>query len=371
CAGRRPLISMTSFESTQSERAVNPKLASTTPETLTSIWQRVLQRSSVNVDDNFFELGGSLSSADMIFAEIARQYGRELPSATIYHAPTIAALASVLERPTLPQFSPFVQLKAGTQKPPILIAHGLDGLTSFSRLAKHIRTGHPVYGIQARGVDGMEEPYDRIEDMAQFYLDALGQVQPKGPYILIGYSFGGLVALEMAQRLSRNEENVALLVLIDAYPHPRFMSRDQRLRLFARRIRRHLSEMKHMDASEAASYFLRGLEHRLRIARIGRRENHVVRKSHLSLARTTLHVKTRAYVALRHYRPQFYKGKIKFVGAQINSYFPGDPSSVWRKLTHEFEAEIVPGNHLNIVSTQFEGLADVLTRFVTEVGRWG
>ncbi len=264
---------MASFESTQSERGVSPKLAPTVPEILTSIWQRVLQRSSVNIDDNFFDLGGSLSSADMIFAEIARECGRELPSATIYHAPTIATLASVLEQPTLPQFSPFVQLKAGSERPPILIAHGLDGLTSFSRLAEHIRTGHPVYGIQARGVDGLEEPYDRIEDMAQFYLDALDRVQPKGPYILIGYSFGGLVALEMAQRLSRNEENVALLVLIDAYPHPRFLSRDQRLRLFARRIRRHLSEMKQMDATEAASYFLRGLEHRLRIPGIGNRGN--------------------------------------------------------------------------------------------------
>jgi acetoacetyl-CoA synthetase len=183
----------------------------------------VLNRPSIGIDANFFRVGGSVASADLLFAEIAQKLGWELPSATIFRAPTIATLASLLDQPELPRFSPFVQLKAGSQKTPIIIAHGLDGCASFSGLARRIQTDHPIYGIQAKGVDGLEEPQDRIEDMAQFYLDALNELQPHGPYILIGYSFGGLVALEMAQRLSEQKKDVGLLMLVDAYPHPRYL----------------------------------------------------------------------------------------------------------------------------------------------------
>jgi thioesterase domain-containing protein len=360
---------MASFESTKSGCAVSSKHAPTIPEILTPIWQRVLQRSCIGIDDNFFDLGGNLSSADTLFAEIARECGREVPSATIFHASTIAALASILEQPVLPQFSPFIRLKAGSEKPPILIAHGLGGHPNFFQLAKHIHTAHSIYGIQAKGVDGMEEPLNRIEDMARFYLDELHKLQPKGPYILIGYSLGGLVTLEMAQRLSKAGEKVALLALIDTYPDPHFLSMGQRLWLRARRIKRHISEMKKMRPRRAISYFVRGLEHRLGITLIPNRGSPLPVKSHLSLERTMSHVKEGAYVALRHYRPRFYEGKIKFVGAENNSYFPSNPISVWSKLADELAVEIVPGGHLDIVTTRFEGLADVLTRYVSEVGR--
>jgi thioesterase domain-containing protein len=73
----------------------------------------------------------------------------------------------------MPRSSPFIQIKAGSDKPPIFITHGLCGTVLFSGLAQHIRTGNPVYGIQGKGIDGMEEPFERVEDMATFYLEAL------------------------------------------------------------------------------------------------------------------------------------------------------------------------------------------------------
>ncbi|MFZ0200828.1 MAG: alpha/beta fold hydrolase [Candidatus Sulfotelmatobacter sp.] len=357
---------MTPFESTQSSSGAIPKHASAVAEILTPIWQRLLQRSSIGMEENFFELGGTFASADMLFEEIARKFRRELPSATIFRAPTIAALASLLEQPVLPHFSPFVQLKAGSENPPILIAHGLGGHPNFFQLAKHIHTDHAIYGIQAKGIDGVEEPQDRIEDMARYYLDELNKFQVTGPHILIGYSFGGLVTLEMAQRLSKAGGNVALLALLDSYPDPHFLSKRQRLWLGARRIKWHISEMKRMRPRRAASYFVRGLEHRLGITVMPKRGHPFPEKSRLSLERTILRVKERAYVALRHYRPQFYKGKIKFVAAEVNPYFPDNPISVWGKLADEFEVETVPGGHLDFVTTGFEALAAVLTRYVEE-----
>jgi hypothetical protein len=108
---------------------------------LTAIWQRVLERPLMGVDDNFFDIDGNVRSAGMLFAEIAQECGRELPSATIDHATKIAVLACWLEQPTLPRFSPFVQMKAGHEKPPILVAHGLEADARFFELAKQIRTG--------------------------------------------------------------------------------------------------------------------------------------------------------------------------------------------------------------------------------------
>lgn len=355
------------FDSTTSGCNVSPKPASPMAEMLTAIWQRVLPRPFIGVDDNFFAIGGNVRLADMLFAEIAQECGRELPSATIYHTPTIAALARLLEQPTLPRFSPFVQMKAGHEKPPILIAHGLEGSAQFFKLAKHIRTGHAIYGIQAMGLDGMEEPFDRIEDMATYYLDSIKELQPHGPYILIGYSFGGLVALEMAQRLSQDGENVGLLALVDAYPYPRFLSAGQRLRLIVQRARRHIFEMKQLPARGATSYFVRGLQRRVRIAGVHSAGTPLPERSRLTLAQTIPRVKDKAYVALARYQPKFYGGKIKFVKSESDTYFPGDPVAVWANLAAEFEVEIVPGTHLNMVTTNFEGLAAVLTRYVRGV----
>ena len=334
-------------------------------EVLTQIWQRVLQRSPINPGDNFFDLGGNNVLVDSLFAEIAQVCARELPSATICQAPTIATLAALLDQPTLPRFSPFVQLKAGSEKPPILIAPGLGGRPLVFQFAKHIRTAHPIYSIQARGVDGMEEPFERIEDMAEFYLSALDQLQPHGPYILVGYSFGGLLALEMAQRLSQQGKEVALLTLMGTYPHPRYFPSGQRLRLIAKRTKYRVSFMRRASIPAAFSHFLGALERRSRIAQ-ARHRTPPPDASRLSFAQTLLRVEASDLVALARYRPRFYQGKIKFVSPQADYYYPSDPATVWKGLATELAVETVPGDHVEMVSTHFEALAAVLTRYVEE-----
>jgi acetoacetyl-CoA synthetase len=348
---------------------VNDKPTAATVDALTQIWQRVLQRSPIDPEESFFDLGGNDPLADSIFAEIERMWGRKLPSATICYAPTIAALASLLEQPALPRFSPLVQLKAGSQTPPVLVTHGLGGRASFSELAKHIRTGHPIYGIQAKGVDGMEEPLERIEDMAVFYLDALKELQPDSSCILIGYSFGGLIALEMAQRLSDAGKSVALLVLIDTYPHPRYFPPAQRLWLFAKKMSGHVSNMKQMPIRRAFSYLVDGVERRLHIAGVHKGHALPPETRCLSFAQTTSRVRESDFVALERYRPTVYRGKINFVRPEANSYLPNDPTAIWKRLATELEIETVPGDHLGMVGTHFKSLAAVLTHYVEEADR--
>ncbi len=340
-------------------------------DVLTEIWQRVLQRSTIDrpigPEDNFFDLGGNDSLVDSLFAEIEQACGRELPSAIICHAPTIATLAALLEQPTLPRLPPFFRVKTGSDKPPILIVSGLGSRPIPVQLAKHIRTGHPVYSIQARGIDGMEEPFERMEDMAEFYLGALNQLQPHGPYILVGYSFGGLLALEMAQRLSREGKEVALLALMATFAHPRYFPPGQRLRLLAKRTRNRISFVTRTSIQGAASHFVRALQRRWRIARARlRTPSRETSRLPLSFAETLLRVEASDLVALAHYRPRFYGGKIRFMRAEGEHYYPSDPAALWKELAAELEIDTVPGDHVEMINTHFESLAAVLTRYVKE-----
>src|SRR5437762_9135282 len=120
-------------------------------DVLTPIWQHVLQLSSVSVDDNFFDLGGDSSLALELFNEIAQACGQELPPVMIYHAPTIASLAAVLEGPTELRFPPLVLLKPGAEKTPIFITHGLGGsVIDFYQVVKHIRSEERRVGKEGR-----------------------------------------------------------------------------------------------------------------------------------------------------------------------------------------------------------------------------
>lgn len=350
--------------STVLSHAQSGQPSAATIEALTQIWQRVLQRSPIGPEDNFYILSGRDDLADRIFAEIAQAFKRELPTATICYAPTIAALAALLEQPALPSFSPFVPLKAGSKHPPILIGHGVGGRASFSELAKHIPTDHPVYGIQAKGVDGLEEPLGRIEDMAEYYLCGLRKLQQQDPYILIGYSFGGLIALEMAQRLLKDGKRVALLAMVDTYPHPRYLPLKERVWLGAKRAKGYLSDLKRKPLRASFERVLGALRKRMGNEHSGKPRSIAAQSSRLSFAETTLHVKHFDFVAMKRYRPRFYPGKIKFIRPESNSYLPNDPISVWKHLAADFEVETVPGDHLGMIGRHFEELAAVLTRYV-------
>jgi acetoacetyl-CoA synthetase len=322
---------------------VKPAAASAMIELLTPIWQRVLQQPSIRAEDNFFDLGGDSSLALRLFNEIAQACGRELPPVTIYQAPTIASLAALLEQPTAPRFPTTVLMKAGTKKPPVFLAHGLGGsVIDFFQPVKHIQSERAIYGLQAKGIDGADEPLDSIEEMAQFHLDAIRQLQPRGPYILIGYSLGGLVMLEMAQRLSANGEKIGLLAMLDAYPDARFLSLTQRIRLAARQVKqRGFPVPRDLDASSSYQ------------APAG-----------VSVSPAMQRVRDAAYLALARYQPRFYKDKIHFVRAEISGAFPDDPVAVWGHLAEKFEVDTVPGDHLGIITTHFESLAAVLSRYL-------
>jgi acetoacetyl-CoA synthetase len=326
-------------------------------ELLIPLWQKVLQRSSIQLTDNFFALGGGPASAHQLFAEIAAVFGRHLPSVLIYSVPTIQSLAGVLEQSSAPRVPPLLLLKAGTEQPPIFIAHGLgDTVSDLFPLAQRIESAHPVYGMQARGIDGVEEPFTSVEAMAQFHLDAIQRLQPHGPYFLIGYSLGGLVALEIAQCLSAGGEQIALLALVDSYPHRNQLGPVQFVRLSLRLTKRRVWSPGTPIPDRTKSEVLHP----------GNRNDPCANPS-MSISSVTNRMRDAAYLALKGYRPQFYPGKIKFVRAEISTEFPYDPAKVWAHLADQFEVETIPGDHWSMLTTQFYKLGSVLTSFLHQV----
>src|SRR5580692_5702946 len=291
---------------------------------LIPIWERVLLRTPIGVNDNFFDLGGDSLLAVNLFFEIEQVFGREMPPVMIYQAPTIAALAAELELPSASRLPALVLLKPGNIEPPIFIAPGLGGsVIDFYQLVKYIDSPQPIYGMQARGIDGVEEPFDRIEDLAQFYLNAIKEIQPHGPYYLVGYSLGGLVTLEMAQRLTQGGEQVALLAMLESYPYSKFLALGQRLRLAARVAKHRAYTVSRLPLRDALTYIMLPSSRRFYFARIingnGTSRNEPPNAGIVSP--TMQRARDTAYLALSRYQPRRYSGKIKFVRAEILTDF--------------------------------------------------
>ena len=183
------------------------------------VWEALLGVSPVKAEDDFFDLGGTSLLAVRLFQEIRDRLGLELPPSVLYQAPTLGTLAGFLAAGADVPFSPLVLLRSGSGRP-LFFVHGLRGdILEFRPLIAHLQGGRPVYGIQARGLDRREQPHERVEDMAAYYVEHLRRLQPAGPYALLGYSFGGLVAYEMARLLHEAGEEVEIVGLLDTYVH--------------------------------------------------------------------------------------------------------------------------------------------------------
>lgn len=326
---------------------------SRTRDVVTSIWQHVLQRPMVHACDNFFEIGGTADLAKALTYEIERRLGRTISPVMIYHLPTIASLTTALEDRSFPEIPPVTLLKPGQPCAPLFLAHGVgDTVLSFCGLVAQLGSERPIYGLQAKGSDGRCTPLDRIEDMAEFHLAAIRQVQSRGPYFLVGHSFGGLVILEIARRIMHEGDIPGVVVMIDSYPHLRHLAQSQKVRLIARLATRRVFGTKTHPTI------------------IGVKDKEAKKEElalPMNLNAAMLRVRECGYLALKRYRPRFYNGKIHFVRAEIISIFPDDPAAVWSQLAKDFELETMPGDHMSMLTTHFDKLADILTRYALEL----
>jgi amino acid adenylation domain-containing protein len=210
-------------------RSENTPVAPTnsTEVRLLQIWETLFGVHPIGIRDDFFDLGGHSILALRLMARIQKQFNQELPLATLLAEPTIEKLARILRQQSGgSHWSPLVAIQPAGPKRPFFCVHPSGGnVFCYVELSHQLGVEQPFYGLQdPPSLDGSRETYDNIEAMAAQYNVAVRALQPTGPYYLGGYSFGGLVAFEMAQQLRMQHHEVALLALIDTAP-PQSISR--------------------------------------------------------------------------------------------------------------------------------------------------
>jgi thioesterase domain-containing protein/acyl carrier protein len=209
---------------------------------LARIWEDLLGEAPIGVDDSFMERGGDSVLTVQLFCRINVEFGIKLPIVTLDSAPTLGKLARAIRNGaaaagsrSLVEFRPHGQ----GQNAPLFCLPGSGGyFLSYAKLVSRGVPGRPIFGLQYESFAEERAYQYRVEDMAAHFVGKIRTIQPEGPYWLGGYSFGGIVAFEMAQQLVGRRQEVALLALFDTWApgFPRIMSLPRRLGVHARKL---------------------------------------------------------------------------------------------------------------------------------------
>ncbi len=392
----------------QKKSSLHPRPSLSTPymaprneleQKLVDIWQKFFGVEKIGINDDFFELGGDSLLAVQLIAKLRETFQINLPAHSFLNVQTIAGLVQLIEeitsqlpnketRPTLP--SSLVELQTGSpSKTPLFLIHPLGGhVYSYRDLIINLDSKQPVYGIQAQGLDGKADIITKIEEMASKYIEDIRVLQPKGPYLLGGFCFGGLVAFEMAQQLKKQGQEISLLAMIDTLKAGQkpiltrktrdkvgnntcktsirnligqlalaFLPRNLRKLLIAKFLTNaeiiayflelganvpvSLKELRKLKPDEQLRYFLN--EHNIK-------EKHILDESlfDINQIRHFFHIFKVNVETFWDYEPQLYPGKIIFFHATERDAYTA-PELGWQNFAAGgFEVIKVPGNHLSM-----------------------
>jgi acyl transferase domain-containing protein/thioesterase domain-containing protein/acyl carrier protein len=211
-------------------------------KTLVTLWEELLGVEGLGIGDSFFDLGGHSLIAVRLFSKIKKTYRVDFPISVLFEAPTIEGCAGLIRdtigrsvgdraggtasgqaetAPRRPRFKHLVAMDAGGdagrgRSPFFLVAGMFGNVLNLRHLASLVGADRSFYGLQARGLYGDESPHATFEEMASAYLEEIRSVQPKGPYLIGGFSGGGITAYEMAHQLKEAGEEVAMLLMLDS-----------------------------------------------------------------------------------------------------------------------------------------------------------
>ena len=309
-----------------------------------AIWESILGL-VLEPDDNFFELGGTSLAAVRVLLAIHDQLGVELAPSVFIHAQTTATMAAVIDGPEDGRAPTFVLMRAGTGERPTFIAHDISGgVLALLPLAMRLQTDRPVYGLQARGLDCRHQPDTRVEEMADSCVQAIRTSSHRAAYTLIGYSFGGLVALEIARRLTALGAQIDLLAMIDAHLDHSCLPARQRWRFLIGRPIRYLRLALASPRRRLPGYS----------RNLWRRALNAVDVDPPGAARSLpprlRQVERAGWEALRAYRPRPYEGDAALLIADFSPRYP-DPAEIWPRVVRgRVDVERFAGGHIDVVT---------------------
>ena len=327
---------------------------------LVRIWKEVLGTTEhLGVTDNFFDLGGHSLLAVRLMAQIHKWFGQELPLSILFEGATVEHLADVLRgQAALQAPTPMVPIQPKGLRPPFFCIHtGSGEVLCYEPWSRYLSEEQPFYGVQDHFAYKEGDPEISIEEMAASYVGALRVTQPEGPYLLGGWSFGGLVAFEMARQLKEQGQDVPLLVVVDAGA-PAFLKQTieaddavlltilanefMRYSLKEEELKQMLAALRPLDTEGQLRYVMKYFTQSDAVA--AHVEPHYAFRflqRHLRVFRTRIKVSG-------NYVPQIYPGRITlFRSSEEPPEMVGlDPAKGWSELsTKPVEIHIVPGNH--------------------------
>ncbi len=300
---------------------------------LTRIWAAVLSKDSIGIRDNFFDLGGHSLLAARLMHRIEQTLGQRLPLAALLQAPTVEQFAALLRQEGWSAaWSSLVAIQPEGSRPPFFCVHGVGGnVVGFRDLARHMGPDQPFYALQPQGLDGKRPCLTSVGEMAERYIREIRRIQPEGPYRIGGYSFGGLVAYEMAQQLRAQEREVSLLALFDTYPG-KMESRASQMR--------NLSKLPLKEAAtflvKKGSFVLMTLRKRLELQ---------------MLPRALRNVRQACATAAAAYDVQPYDGQVTLFRVKEKSAGSlDDPYAIWwRVAAGGVDLREISGDHLSLL----------------------
>ncbi len=341
--------------------AADPRRAYVPPsdaieERLTNVWQELLGVYPVGVTDNYFDLGGHSLLALRLFSEIKFCFQLDLPLATLFYAPTVRTMAEVIRDSGVQAASPVVPIQPNGTKPAVYCIGALNGeVILYRRLALELGQDQPLYGLQPFSLIHRSST---VEMLAANYIEELQQRGERRPFCLVGYSFGGLVAIEMARQLRKSGNEPPFVALIDSA----YLDGCKALEPWKDRIRRYRF---HLDQIIHGARGIRHLADRL-ASRYTRVMHKVSTTLGVEVRRMAGDVSGRQLLAAESYRAKPYPGRVCIFKAELRpEFFGGDDALGWGKLLTDLRIEEIPGDHGTInTGMNLKNLARKLAAFL-------
>lgn len=360
--------------SKKKEKKLSRSTISLTEKKLLDIWKEVLHLNQIDLHDDFFEIGGHSLIAIQLMSKIKSILGITLPLATLLQHSTIHQLAILIDQKMPNLFgSSLIPIKPSGQNPPLFLVHG-GGLhvLMYQTLSAHMDAAQPIYALQAKGLNGEAEPLNRIEDMAKHYIEEIQKISPDGPYALAGYSFGGLIAFEMAKQLRATGKEILMLGVFDTVIKPQLTretdSFSEKITKVSKKIAWNIKDIAH-NPSQNINYRKFVYQRRFKNWKTkllhNKKKTTIENSSHLESV-----ISKSNFEAWSNYKITPYKGDLYLFKAKEQRFFIEEKDFFgWQPyINGEIYIHEVPGDHLNLFSPpNGEVFAKILQQLLNDI----
>ncbi|MGB7393015.1 MAG: non-ribosomal peptide synthetase, partial [Pricia sp.] len=355
--GKLDRKALSASQSSKKTKAVYTEPRNPLERMVAQIWEKCLGLNQMDIFSNFFEMGGHSLIAVRVMTLLEEKTGKRLPLSALFEYSTVEKLAQLLETDSqIITWDSLVPIKPNGNKIPLYIVHGAGlNVLVFNSLAQNMDEDQPVYGLQAKGINNKNKEYGTIEKMATNYVDAIIKKNPEGPYALAGYSFGGVIAFEMAYQLIERGKKVSMLGLLDTFvdPHLYYASPfRKKLASMEKRTRRRLHYLREMGKSwENVKHHLYRKKEYLMAKYVTRKKakisgNELTKNQIMDLEMISDHIMRNYHLVPRNLEVDLFRAK-------NGTAYSHDPIHLgWKKIALEgVRLHKIPGDHDTIFSS--------------------